>query len=192
MGNDGTRATRGRPPRRGALPLIAALGCLGASVVVVSCGTDADKSSAETQTSTVDRPGATYPNVVTEEEIGHYPEGSPQRAVLDWFQSVQFRDEAGVRANTTSQEVERVSRGTLDAAVRLIGPALGKPRIVSTRSRGDEAAIRLFVQSFVPGRVKPVGETPTTFRLTRASNKWRVNDVRYLIAAWAEIRKREP
>jgi hypothetical protein len=188
--NDGKRALRRILSRRWAL--IAAVFCLTASLVVASCGTDESEQSVRTATTTESAPGATHPNLVTDAEIERYPEGSPQRAVLDWFQAVQFRDEAGVRQSTTDREVERVSRKTLDDAVALIGPALGKPRVVSTRTRGTRAAIRLFIQSFVPGKREPVGETPSTFYLTRTGDGWRVDDVRYLVAAWAEIRAQKP
>jgi hypothetical protein len=184
------RATRFPLARRGAL--IAALACLVASLVVVSCASDDNEPSTQAATTSDSRPGATHPNVVTDQEIERYPRDSPQRALLDWFQAVQFRDEAGVRQSTTEREVRRVSAETLDNAVRLIGPALGKPRIESTRERGSEAAIRLFIQSFVRGKPKPVGETPSTFYLTRLGNRWRVKDVRYLIAAWVEIRAKTP
>jgi hypothetical protein len=157
--------------------LVLALVCVVASLIAASCGSDNDVSVAL----------PLNPNLVTNTEIRHYPRNSPQRALLIWFQSVQFRDQDAVRLNTTSRELKRVSRKALEHAVNLVGSSLGKPKIVSTRKSGKEAAVRIYVQSYVPTKAEPVLSIPRTFSLARSGRRWRVDDARYLVEAGVDI-----
>lgn len=159
--------------------LLAACLSLLASLSAASCGSAEEEGIAESSPTNL--------NIVTESDLARYPRNSPERALLMWFQAVQFRDQDAVRLHTTDSAVVPVGSKTLAEAVKLIGSFLGKPRIVSTRVRGKGAVVRIFIQSWEPDNATPVLEIPRSFTLLRVGGRWKLSDLSYLMETRAEI-----
>lgn len=149
------------------LAFSAALVCALASGVSASCGSTTSEKRASG-------------HVLEDRDIERYSSGSPQRALLLWFQAVQFDDQPAVRSLTTRRELKRVASKTVDFAVSLVGTSIGTPEIVSVRKTGTRAAVRTLVRKNQPSGHAPV-QTAHTFYLTRVGPGWKVDDVSYLI-----------
>jgi hypothetical protein len=160
--------------------LMAACLSLVASLSAASCGSDEKEA-----TTTARSPNNL--NIIKRSDITRYAQNSPERALLSWFQAIQFRDNDTVRSIATDRAVAIAGEKRLDEAIMLIGSSAGKPRIVSTRTRGDKAAVRVFIESWLPGNPDPVLELPRTFMFVRVGAKWKMSDLSFLIETRAEI-----
>jgi hypothetical protein len=161
------------------LQVFAAAVCVTASFVAASCG------SKDTKTSTIHSSPAvsvlsSYANIVTSSEIAKTADGSPQRALLEWFQAVQFRDLGQVGRLTASPKATHVSPAALDSAVQNVGPSLAFPRVVQSRVSGDSASVRVLLLTYKAGTTILTSSLPATFTLTRPHGSWLVSDVSVL------------
>lgn len=153
--------------------------CVTASVLGLACGSD-DQPKREVRVEpTV--PGVRH--LVTDEQIGAAAKNSPARAVLLWFQAVQFKDQATVRELVTSDVVRDIGPDRLSRAVDTVGSSLGKPQVTSVRDRGSNASVRVFVLAYETGKPDPVAATPVTFSLDKDQGHWRLSDLRYLLTS---------
>ncbi len=137
-----------------------------------------------------EKDSAALRRVVTEEAIAQRPRNSPDRALLNWWQAVQFEDFEGVRLLSTRQALSRTSPRGLSRAVSTVASALGRPEIVRVRSQGDRAAVRVLIQSFGSKAGQTVSTDPATFELRRMRGKWRVGDLGYLLETAQTINRR--
>ncbi len=119
-------------------------------------------------------------NQVSESEIARAPGGLAERAVLRWFQAGQFSDVAAVRTWTARKELRRVGARRLAHAVKAQGKNLGRPEIVSVRKRGSRRIVR--VLALGPPDVEPLSAIPVTLETVFEQGRWKVADVRYLLA----------
>jgi hypothetical protein len=156
------------------LQALVAAACVVASLVAASCGSK-DKGQPPSSVAL-----STDPNIVTSGDISRAPAHSPRRALLTWFQAVQFRDVAEVRQLTAPANVIRVTQENLDRAVTSIGASLARPQIVHTRITGDKASVRVLLLSYKPGSTLPVASLPATFSLLNTAGSWLVSDVSVL------------
>ena len=92
------------------------------------------------------------PNLVDERDVASTVAGSPERALLEWFQAVQFEDLEAVRSLTDPAALPRAGRRELAAAVAVVGPALGKPTIVTAKTNDDRASVRALIRGILRGR----------------------------------------
>jgi hypothetical protein len=177
---DDIRNARGRDyhgrvlPRTSLLQGLSACACVAASIVAVACGGEDTSTSAELPA------GAGAANIVQADDLGRVPEDSPDRALLEWFQAVQFRDVVGVRQLTAPATVSRVTPAALDRAVNRIGGSLARPQIVGRRLTSTQAVLRLLLLSYSPASSRPTATTPSTFSLAKIGGAWRLTDVSVL------------
>jgi hypothetical protein len=121
------------------------------------------------------------PEVVMPQDLSRYPASSPQRALLLWFQAIQFKDLLAVKSLTSVREIQRVKWKTLRLAVNLVGASLRTPKLVSTRESGRTAAIRAFVHSPSTKTRDSATLIPETFYLEKLHGNWKIDDITYLL-----------
>jgi hypothetical protein len=171
------------PWSRAALALVVAA-AMGASLLVVSCG--ASKEST-TPKATPTRTSGNKPNVITESELNHSPQGSPSRALLEFVQAVQFQDLAGAQDAFTPAVVKRVGAKRLRAAAKAVGSQFGRPQIVSTQPAGTGSVrLRVLLISYDP-QGRPSLSVPITFTLRRLDGVWKLADATYLLDTYRDL-----
>jgi hypothetical protein len=159
------------------LGALVAVACISVALVSLSCGSeDADRPERAEAL-----PGTRH--LVTEQQIRSTRQDAPERAVLEWFQAVQFKDVPAVRALVRSEGLRRVSSERVERAVHLVGGALGRPRVSGVIRRGSSASVRVLVLSYERGKADPVLAVPVTFVLRRDTNEWLLEDLDYLLAS---------
>lgn len=134
----------------------------------------------------VDR--ALPPSVISDKVIGEQKQGSPARALLEWWQAFQFRDVRAVVRLTTPGTLDSIGRSRLERLVRKVGSNLAGIRVVSSRIFEDACSIRVEMLSFTPSKGdheppdKPTSSTPNTFVMKRSSGGrgWLFDDAGYL------------
>jgi hypothetical protein len=133
---------------------------------------------------------AVPPNIITDEKLDRTRAGTPQLALLTWWQAVQFRDVPVARQLTNRTSLERTGPTRFRRMVMLVGDGLPGLRILTARIRGDQAAIRAYLV-FAPARTgdAAVG-APRTFGLSRAGRTWLVNNLEYLRASAEDVLRR--
>jgi hypothetical protein len=158
--------------------VLLALLCVAASLVSLSCGSKAPQKTESA--TTTDVPGTR--RLVTDNEIDQAEPRSPQRALLAFFQAVQFNDARGARELISTRINRAVAYKRLRGIVDLVGGALGKPDIQSVRRRGNTAFARVLVLAYVPGKPTAVSGSPATFILRLQGRDWKIDNLDYLFA----------
>jgi hypothetical protein len=115
---------------------------------------------------------------------------TPVAAVASWFAAVHLGDVADVVGLTTARAQLSVGRAKLAAAVRTVGPALGRPSIIQVERHGSRASVRLLVLGYVLPGAGPVSEAPLLISLAHTRAGWQIDDVSYLMISARAIRAR--
>jgi hypothetical protein len=145
-----------------------------ASIVVSACGSTGKTPS-----------GPLNGNVILASDINATPPGSPQRAMLSWFQAVQFGDPVEVLALTAPATVAKVGAATITKDVAATTDILARPQLLSTRFQGNVAYLRVLMLSYVVNKSKPVLEVPATVTLEKIGGSWKMLGVGLLIPSAA-------
>ena len=162
--------------------------CVLLTVLGLACGDDSpDPSRGETGTAE----DSASRNIVTDRDIRATPPRSPQRSLFRFFQAVQFQDFQAVNELITRRERRSLGEGELRAAISVVGPSLGKPRVLGVRRRGDIAVARVLVLGFVPGKEEASSATPASFSFREERAQWRLSDLSYLIRTGNAISREE-
>lgn len=165
--------------RRLPVALVVAVACIAITAGVVACGNDDPPSPSGAAVGATSRDTASLPAIITQDDLDAVSEDSPQRAVLSWFQAIQFKDVSGAAQLVDPPVLQRVGRDVFSAAVNTVGSALGKPTFVMSRRRGDQVAVRTIITGYDAAR-KPAGSETVTFYLRKRAGKWRVTNLAYL------------
>jgi hypothetical protein len=160
-------------PRMRLHQTLAVVTTLIASTVAVSCG---GKSPAP-----VTRSISPW-NLLSNADVNKAPAGSPERALFNWCQAVQFGDVSAVLRLTAPATLASLPTGALEHAILTIGSELGRPKPVETRISGNVATIRVLLLLYPAGKSTAFLALPTTFTLTHTRGAWRMDDVGALFA----------
>jgi hypothetical protein len=160
-----------------------------ALVLLGGCGGSDDGGGRDRATDRADALSGALRNLVTDRDLRNAPPGSAQRALLSWFQATQFEDVRGVRLLVARAELERVGDARLKAAIAIVGPALGKPSIVSVRRAGSSTSIRTIIRAFQSGRSEAASAELQSFEMVRPGGSWQLADLNYLLEAAHDIRR---
>jgi len=129
---------------------------------------------------TAEKQPATVPaNIVTDDAAAKEKAGSPQRALLDWWQAVQFRDVRTARSLTSDAAVRRVGYTRFRKMVLGVGDGLPGLQIVNSRERGGATVVRSFLV-FVGARGAPSTLAPRSFEMRGRRGSWRLGSIEYL------------
>jgi hypothetical protein len=147
-------------------------------------GDDSDKPSETTGRTTTGATSTTASDgdsLITGEDISAAGEDSPAGTLLKWWQSLQFGDAQGAR-RLYAEDVS--PRGLSDAIRRLKSAFVNSTIEVRETEAGSSVARLLVIISTSSGRgpSRRIDESPTTFRLVREDDAWKLADNRYLNA----------
>lgn len=175
-------------------PRATALVAAAVSVLLVAGCASGKQGPAKEETAKngsiiVDLPrSALPPSIVRDEAIREQKQGSPTRALLEWWQALQFGDvEVSVRLMTPAA-VRALGRRRFERLVRQVGPGLPGINVVSWRVFDNVCSIRVELLSFAPSKgdrkpsVKPTSSSPSSFVMRQGSQrrKWLFNDAAFL------------
>jgi hypothetical protein len=121
--------------------------------------------------------------LITNADIATTRSGSLRRAVLEWFQAVQFQDVASLRRLTAPAALAGVSDATLASWLSVFGAGFPRPRITNVLINGTAASVRMLLLSYKPPSRTPSTAQPFTLMLDRVGGSWLVNDIVLLRAS---------
>lgn len=158
-----------------------ALAC--AFLTLAGCGDDDPRGDTAGTTAT-GRSLVAPTNLLTDEDVRALREGSPERALAEWFQAVQFRDVDTARSFVTKSAYRRVGERRFAASVKRVGTSLGRPEIVGSRRLGGGRGynIRVLIKAYDGVARRPRFSTPASFVMVD-ENGWRLDDLYYLTEA---------
>lgn len=173
------------------------------AVAVLGCGSDGDdETTADTElieaqeaeveaaseiTTPIDASDVVKtfpPTVVTDGDVEAEEEGTPQRALLDWWQSLQFRDVATVKALTSRATLNAVGEDELAELVQ-VGSSPQGIEVLGASETGNTASVQVALLAFSAEEGKPPPRTPTsstpaTIVMTKDGGEWLFDDPAYL------------
>jgi hypothetical protein len=180
----GAASNRERPLRRSRGVLVAQLLTTAALLLLVvallGCGGDGgDEGNGSEE--------AFSPNVVTDEEIEAQEEGSPGRALLEWWQAFQFRDASQVVTLTSQETLDEIGEKNLENLVTNTGQGLQGIEVLGATEQGEEtASVRVGLLQFTPAKEdepppdEPTSSTPDTFAMQNEDGEWLFAETAYL------------
>jgi len=126
------------------------------------------------------------PHVVRTSEIEAQPSGSPQRALLEWWQAFQFSDARTVISHTSQETVEALGQAQMEELVKTRGQGLQGIEVLSASEDGDAASVRAGLLTFQPAKEGapppkiPTASRPTTVTMTKEDDEWKFNETALL------------
>jgi hypothetical protein len=186
--NEPVPKTRDRAERQNRTPwYIAGVAVVAAAaaviVVLLSGGGSEDQSSGEANGASQD---AFPPQVVRDSEIEAQGSGSPERALLEWWQSFQFGDARGVVALTSEATLNAIGDRQLTELVKTRGQGLQGIEVLGASEDGDAASVRAGLLTFQPEREgqpppeTPTASRPTTFAMAKEGDEWLFRETAFL------------
>jgi hypothetical protein len=187
---------RHRAARRSALAATLA----AAAIVLAACGSSdngggnggnsgsATTSSGGTQTSTGTGNEPFSPTVVRDTDIQAQPKGSPQQALLEWWQAFQFQDESSVLKLTAPATLHQIPDSKLAKLIQVRGPGLQGIKVLGVSQHGNSASVRVALLTFTPKQKNgqnifpksPTSATPQTFVMAKKGSSWLFDSPDYL------------
>jgi hypothetical protein len=133
------------------------------------------------------------PSIVLDGDVKEQETGTPQRALLEWWQAFQFRDVKTVLALTSRETLKTIGRRNLIDLVRRTG--LQGIEILDATTDGDTALIQAGLLNFAaprgePPPRKPTASLPATFTMVRESGEWVYAQTDYLVPKVENLKKR--
>ena len=161
------------------MKLVTATALLLVAAFLLGCGDSDDESSSGSDE-------AFAPQVVTGSEIEAQEEGSPQRALLEWWQSFQFGDADGVLALTSQETIDQLGEKNLAELVSSTGQGLQGIEVLDATENGDTASVRVGLLLFTPAKEgepppdEPTASTPDTFAMVNEGGEWLFAETAFL------------
>jgi hypothetical protein len=156
-----------------------------ATCLLAACNDSGSGANGQSDSHKVEQGGGS--NLISTREIDSEPADSPQRALLEWFQAVQFEDVEGAQLLVAPRAFSRVNEKRFESAVRTVASALGKPTVIRVRKGKQTAAVRTLMQAFESGSSRPVSSDPESFPMATVDGEWRLDDLDYLFDAARSI-----
>lgn len=182
---------RGAFARLGAARIAAAAAAILVAAVLFGCGggdsTGGDEASLP-------------PSVVTNDDISAQPEGSPQQALLEWWQAYQFTDAQQVIDRTSEETLKEVGEKNLSETVTAQGQGLQGVEVLGADTTGNTASVRVGLLQFEPSKpggpqpTEPTSSTPDTFEMKKEGSDWKFASTEYLapkVEAFEQAQKQQ-
>ena len=119
------------------------------------------------------------PNVITDEDIDAQASGSPERALLEWWQSFQFGDSEQVLQRTSKSTIDELGRQDLSEYVKSAGQGLQGVEVLGAEENGNTASVRVGLLTFQPEKEgepppdEPTNSVPDTFEMKKEGDEWK-------------------
>jgi hypothetical protein len=153
-----------------------------AVIVVLAVGEDSERPVAESPEAGTGQ-AASGP-FVTAKDLAALEDGSPGRAVLRWWQLVQFQAPVpeihSYYARSAEVDISTLRRQL--TRLRYFFPE-AKPRVVQVDESGSSATVFTVIarrQVSPSGERQPEQQSPQYFKLSREGSRWKLADNRYL------------
>jgi hypothetical protein len=182
-----TRAGQAAASRAGR-GLVGILGCFVAVAFIgMGCGSDSTNGRettdiSDTDSTTID---TAAPNFTQDSEIDAQEEGTPGRALLEWWQAFQFSDAQSVLELTSQDVIDELGEDDITALVEERGAGFQGIELFTAIEDGDEASVRGALLTFAgqegePPPDEPTAAAPTTISMLRVDDAWLFNDAPFL------------
>jgi hypothetical protein len=177
------------PRRQNRTPWYIAGGAVVAAVAVVIAvligagGSSDDESSGSASRASQE---ALPPHIVRDSEIEAQDSGSPQRALLEWWQAFQFGDARGVIERTSEGTLRAIGEAQLTQLVKERGQGLQGLEVLGATEEGDDASVRAGLLTFQPEKEgepppkTPTASRPATFTMLKEGDEWRFRETAFL------------
>jgi len=119
------------------------------------------------------------PNIVTESDIDAQASGSPERALLEWWQSFQFGDSEQVLERTSESTIDKLGKQDFSEFVKSAGQGLQGIEVLGAEENGNTASVRVGLLQFQPEKEgepppsDPTSSTPDTFEMKKEGDEWK-------------------
>jgi hypothetical protein len=126
------------------------------------------------------------PNIVTDGDVAAEKKGTPERALLEWWQAYQFTDLDAVFALTSSRTIDALGKRNLEELVLTRGPGLQGIEVLGTTVSGDRATLEVGLLTFQPNEPgdppprEPTSSRPDTITMVRENGAWKFDQADYL------------
>jgi hypothetical protein len=172
-----------------------ALALLTSTLTLAACGpedSDSAESNTTTPSGTIAEP-APAPNLVTTEQVESFEQGSPERALLEWWAAFQHGDQDAVVEITAERTLERVGEKRVSNLVDLLGSDLQGIRVARSRVEGDRAIVLALLLSFDVDKggmavEESVSGSPRVFAMAREGG-WLYDEPSYLERLLDDLRR---
>jgi hypothetical protein len=170
--------------------LIAGFGAILTAALLFGCGGGGSTGSEP----------ALPPNVVSDSDIDAQASGSPERALLEWWQSFQFGDSEQVLQRTSKSTVDKLGKHDLSEYVKSAGQGLQGVEVLGAEETGNTASVRIGLLQFQPEKegepppTDPTSSTPDTLEMKKEGDEWRFAAPEFLepkIASFMEAQKQQ-
>jgi hypothetical protein len=154
------------------------VGLLAIGAFLFGCGGGGSSTSGSDE--------ALPPNVVTDSDIDAQPNGSPERALLEWWQSYQFSDAEQVVDRTSKTTLDDLGEKNLSDLVKAQGQGLQGIEVLGSDESGNTASVRVGLLQFQPEKEgepppdEPTSSTPDTFEMKKEGGDWKFAATEYL------------
>ena len=125
------------------------------------------------------------PQTVLDGDIAEHKKGTPERALLEWWQAFQFHDPRTVTGLTSRATRKAIGPHALADVVRRTGlPGIA---ILGVSVDGDTALVQAGMLNFNPPRRgappprEPTGSQPATFKLVKERGGWVFDQPDFLV-----------
>jgi len=149
--------------------LIAGFGAILTAALLFGCG-GGDSTGSEP---------ALPPNLVSDSDIDAQASGSPERALLEWWQSFQFGDSEQVLQRTSKSTIDKLGKHDLSEFVKSAGQGLQGVEVLGAEETGNTASVRVGLLQFQPEKegepppTDPTSSTPDTFEMEKEGDEWK-------------------
>lgn len=156
----------------------AAVVAAAAVVIAVLLGAGGDSGDEGSGSTRVVNQDAFPPQIVRDSEIEAQASGSPERALLEWWQAFQFGDSRAVVAHTSEATLKALGESQLTQLVKERGQGLQGIEVLGASEDGDVASVRAGLLTFQPEKQgqppprTPTASRPTTFAMTKDGDEW--------------------
>jgi hypothetical protein len=119
------------------------------------------------------------PNIVTDSDVDAQASGSPERALLEWWQSFQFGDSEQVLARTSKSTIQQLGKHDLSEYVKSAGQGLQGVEVLGADETGNTASVRIGLLQFQPEKEgepppsEPTSSTPDTIEMKKEGDEWK-------------------
>jgi hypothetical protein len=162
--------------------VLAAVAVVVAVLIGAGGGSDDESSGSASRASQEALP----PHIVRDSEIEAQGSGSPQRALLEWWQAFQFGDAQGVIERTSESTLKAIGEPQLTQLVKERGQGLQGIEVLGATEEGNAASVRAGLLTFQPEKQgepppkEPTASRPATFTMAKEDDQWRFRETAFL------------